>query len=163
MNALGGKLEAVIWIQGEADVSSGASQAQYDADLATLFAAILRICDPALTVLVGFAAHRAYLGSFDLPEHYLLFMAAGVLLTVITLMTCVSLIGRNTTGWTIVGDFELSGAAAGAAVALFLPWCQVRRGTSYAVCAGACSVRRHGRRGRRDRGCGRGGLLLGAW
>ena len=26
---------------------------------------------------------------------------AGVLLTVITLMTCVSLIGRNTTGWTI--------------------------------------------------------------
>lgn len=55
-------------------------------------------------------------------------VAAGVLLTVITLMTCVSLIGRNTTGWTIVGDFELSGAAAGAAVALFLPWCQVRRG-----------------------------------
>jgi len=53
---------------------------------------------------------------------------AGVLLTVITLMTCVSLIGRNTTGWTIVGDFELSGAAAGAAIALFLPWCQVRRG-----------------------------------
>lgn len=53
---------------------------------------------------------------------------AGVLLTVITLMTCVSLIGRNTTGWTIVGDFELSGSAAGAAIALFLPWCQVRRG-----------------------------------
>jgi TRAP-type C4-dicarboxylate transport system permease small subunit len=53
---------------------------------------------------------------------------AGVLLTVITLMTCVSLIGRNTTGWTIVGDFELSGSAAGAAVALFLPWCQWRRG-----------------------------------
>ena len=55
-------------------------------------------------------------------------IAAGVLLTVITLMTCVSLIGRNTTGWTIVGDFELSGSAAGAAIALFLPWCQVRRG-----------------------------------
>ena len=53
---------------------------------------------------------------------------AGVLLTVITLMTCVSVIGRNTTGWTIVGDFELSGSAAGAAIALFLPWCQVRRG-----------------------------------
>ncbi|WP_088284419.1 TRAP transporter small permease [Ideonella sp. A 288] len=54
-------------------------------------------------------------------------IAAGVLLTVITLMTCVSLIGRNTTGWTIVGDFELSGSAAGAAVALFMPWCQIRR------------------------------------
>ena len=53
---------------------------------------------------------------------------AGVLLTVITLMTCVSLIGRNTVGWTIVGDFELSGAAAGAAIALFLPWCQIKRG-----------------------------------
>ena len=52
---------------------------------------------------------------------------AGLLLTVITLMTCISLIGRNTTGWTIVGDFELSGSAAGAAIALFLPWCQVRR------------------------------------
>lgn len=44
---------------------------------------------------------------------------AGVLLTVITLMTCVSLIGRNTTGWTIAGDFELTGVAAGAAIALF--------------------------------------------
>jgi len=54
-------------------------------------------------------------------------VAAGVLLTVITLMTCASVIGRNTTGWTIVGDFELSGSAAGAAIALFLPWCQVRR------------------------------------
>ena len=53
---------------------------------------------------------------------------AGVLLTVITLMTCVSLIGRNTIGWTIVGDFELSGSAAGAAIALFMPWCQMRRG-----------------------------------
>lgn len=53
---------------------------------------------------------------------------AGVLLTVITLMTCVSLIGRNTVGWTIVGDFELSGAAAGAATALFMPWCQWQRG-----------------------------------
>ena len=52
---------------------------------------------------------------------------AGVLLTGITLMTCISLIGRNTTGWTIVGDFELSGSAAGAAIALFMPWCQMRR------------------------------------
>ncbi len=55
-------------------------------------------------------------------------LAAGGLLTAITLMTCVSVIGRNTTGWTLVGDFELSGSAAGAAVALFLPLCQYRRG-----------------------------------
>ena len=55
-------------------------------------------------------------------------VAAGVLLTVITLMTCVSVIGRNTTGWTLVGDFELAGSATGAAVALFMPWCQFRRG-----------------------------------
>ncbi len=53
---------------------------------------------------------------------------AGVLLTAITLMICVSLIGRNSIGWTIVGDFELSGSAAGAAIALFMPWCQVKRG-----------------------------------
>ncbi len=53
---------------------------------------------------------------------------AGVLLTVITLMTCVSLIGRNTSGWTLVGDFELTGSVAGAAIALFLPLAQYRRG-----------------------------------
>ncbi|WP_341903183.1 TRAP transporter small permease subunit [Polaromonas sp. YR568] len=53
---------------------------------------------------------------------------AGLLMTVITLMTCVSLIGRNTTGATIVGDFELTGVAAGAAIALFMPFCQLRRG-----------------------------------
>lgn len=53
---------------------------------------------------------------------------AGVLMTVITLMTCVSLIGRNTTGATLVGDFELTGVAAGAAIALFMPWCQIKRG-----------------------------------
>jgi TRAP-type C4-dicarboxylate transport system permease small subunit len=53
---------------------------------------------------------------------------AGVLLTVITLMTCLSVLGRNTTGSTLVGDFELTGVAAGAAIALFLPWCQFRRG-----------------------------------
>ena len=55
-------------------------------------------------------------------------IAAGVLLTAVTLMTCISLIGRNWIGLTIVGDFELSGAAAGAAIALFMPWCQVQRG-----------------------------------
>ncbi len=53
---------------------------------------------------------------------------AGLMLTAITLMTCVSLIGRNTIGVTLVGDFELTAVAAGAAIALFLPWCQVRRG-----------------------------------
>ncbi len=53
---------------------------------------------------------------------------AGLLLTSITLVTCASLIGRNTDGWTLVGDYELTAVAAGAAIALFLPWCQVRRG-----------------------------------
>ncbi len=55
-------------------------------------------------------------------------IVAGILLTVITLMTCASLIGRNTIGTTLVGDFELTGVVAGAAIALFLPWCQLRRG-----------------------------------
>ena len=53
---------------------------------------------------------------------------AGLLMTAITLMTCVSLIGRNTTGWTINGDFELTGVATGAAIALFMPLCQLKRG-----------------------------------
>ena len=53
---------------------------------------------------------------------------AGVLLTGITLMTCGSLIGRNTTGDSIVGAFELTAVAGGAAIALFMPLCQVRRG-----------------------------------
>lgn len=55
-------------------------------------------------------------------------LLAGLLLTAVTLMTCASLIGRNTTGWTIIGDFELTGAAAGAAIAMFLPLAQLRRG-----------------------------------
>ena len=53
---------------------------------------------------------------------------AGLLLTGITLMTCGSLIGRNTVGVSIVGAFELTGVAAGAAIALFMPLCQARRG-----------------------------------
>ena len=53
---------------------------------------------------------------------------AGLLMTGITLLTCVSLIGRNTTGWTIAGDFELTGVATGAAIALFMPLCQLQRG-----------------------------------
>jgi TRAP-type C4-dicarboxylate transport system permease small subunit len=53
---------------------------------------------------------------------------AGLLMTGITLMTCISLIGRNTTGATLAGDFELTGVATGAAIALFMPFCQIRRG-----------------------------------
>ena len=53
---------------------------------------------------------------------------AGILLTSITLMTCASLIGRNTVGVAITGDFELTGVATGAAIALFMPFCQLRRG-----------------------------------
>lgn len=54
-------------------------------------------------------------------------IVAGLLLTVITLMVCASLIGRNTTGWTLIGDFELTASAAGAAIALFLPLAQHER------------------------------------
>ncbi len=57
----------------------------------------------------------------------MLAILAGLLLTLITLVTCVSLLGRNTTGWTLNGDFELTGVAAGAAIAMFLPLCQLRR------------------------------------
>ena len=53
---------------------------------------------------------------------------AGLLLTAITLMTCASLIGRNLLGSSLVGDFELTGLATGAAIALFMPYCQSTQG-----------------------------------
>lgn len=55
-------------------------------------------------------------------------IVAGVLLTFITLMTCASIVGREFFGNAISGDFELSGAATGAAIAMFMPWCQAKRG-----------------------------------
>lgn len=54
-------------------------------------------------------------------------IAAGALMTAITLLTCVSIIGRETLGKTVPGDFELVGLATGAAVGLFMPLCQLRR------------------------------------
>jgi TRAP-type C4-dicarboxylate transport system permease small subunit len=53
---------------------------------------------------------------------------AGLLMVFITLMTVTSVIGRDFFGKAITGDFELSGAACGAAVGLFMPWCQYKRG-----------------------------------
>jgi TRAP-type C4-dicarboxylate transport system permease small subunit len=53
---------------------------------------------------------------------------AGVLLVCITGLTVVSVVGRSAFGAAINGDFELAGFAAGAAIALFMPWCQLRRG-----------------------------------
>ena len=55
-------------------------------------------------------------------------MVGGLLLLGIMLTTCASVIGRNLLGQTLVGDFELTAMACGVAVALFMPWCQVRRG-----------------------------------
>lgn len=55
-------------------------------------------------------------------------IVAGLLMVFITLMTVTSVIGRDTIGKAITGDFELSGAACGAAIGLFLPWCQYKRG-----------------------------------
>ena len=53
---------------------------------------------------------------------------AGLVMVGITLLTCASVVGRNLFQQAINGDFEMVGFAAGAAVALFLPWCQIRRG-----------------------------------
>jgi len=53
---------------------------------------------------------------------------AGVLLTFITLLTCGNLIIRNAGGDAMAGAFELTAMASGAAIALFMPLCQVRRG-----------------------------------
>lgn len=53
---------------------------------------------------------------------------AGLLLTVITLITCGNLILRNTTGDSMAGAFEITAMSTGAAVALFMPLCQFRQG-----------------------------------
>ncbi|MFM8546570.1 MAG: TRAP transporter small permease, partial [Betaproteobacteria bacterium] len=55
-------------------------------------------------------------------------VVAGMLLVAITGLTVASVAGRSLAGAAINGDFELAAFAAGAAVALFMPWCQVRRG-----------------------------------
>jgi len=46
---------------------------------AGVFVTLFRVCDPVSTAIVGIVAHRAYLGSFTLPDHYLFFVAAGAL------------------------------------------------------------------------------------
>lgn len=53
---------------------------------------------------------------------------AGLVMVGITLLTCASVVGRNLFSQAINGDFEMVGFAAGAAIALFLPWCQIRKG-----------------------------------
>lgn len=53
---------------------------------------------------------------------------AGGLMTAITLLTCGNLILRNTTGDAMVGAFEVTAFSTGAAIALFMPLCQLRRG-----------------------------------
>ena len=55
-------------------------------------------------------------------------LLGGVLLMGILLVTCASVFGRNLLQRSLVGDFEFTGLACGVAVALFMPWCQVRRG-----------------------------------
>jgi TRAP-type C4-dicarboxylate transport system permease small subunit len=65
---------------------------------------------------------------------YLLLLAkaaavfAGMLLTLVALVVCASVIGRNLGVWTLVGDFELTASVAGAVIALFFPYCQATRG-----------------------------------
>jgi len=54
-------------------------------------------------------------------------LLAGVLLCFITVLTCVSIVGRETAGQTVPGDFELVALATGAAVGLFMPLCQLHR------------------------------------
>ncbi len=53
---------------------------------------------------------------------------SGVLMSLITVMTCASIVGREFLGKTVPGDFELVGLATGAAVGLFMPLCQLRNG-----------------------------------
>lgn len=51
----------------------------------------------------------------------------GLVMTGLMLMTCYSLIGRNFFDSALIGDFELTGVGVGAAIAMFMPLCQLRR------------------------------------
>ncbi len=55
-------------------------------------------------------------------------LLAGALISFMVVLTCGSILGRETVGRTITGDFELVGLATGAAVGLFMPLCQLHRG-----------------------------------
>jgi TRAP-type C4-dicarboxylate transport system permease small subunit len=55
-------------------------------------------------------------------------LLAGALMFFIILLTSLSIIGRETVGKTVTGDFELVTLATGAAVGLFMPLCQLHRG-----------------------------------
>jgi len=55
-------------------------------------------------------------------------LLAGALVSFMVLLSSVSIIGRETIGRTITGDFELVGLATGAAVGLFMPLCQLHLG-----------------------------------
>ena len=63
-----------------------------------------------------------------MPLGKLFAIAAGLLMTLITLLTCASILGREVLGQTVPGDFELVGLATGSAIALFMPYCQLERG-----------------------------------
>jgi len=54
-------------------------------------------------------------------------LLGGVMLMLIAATTCASVLGRNFLGFSLVGDFELTGVAAGLAVVLSMPWCQLTR------------------------------------
>jgi TRAP-type C4-dicarboxylate transport system permease small subunit len=55
-------------------------------------------------------------------------LAGGALLVAITGMSVASIAGRALLGTPIPGDFELVQVGCGAAIAAFLPYCQLRRG-----------------------------------
>jgi len=54
--------------------------------------------------------------------------AGGALLVVITGMSVASIAGRTVLGRPVPGDFELVQVGCAAAIAAFLPYCQLRRG-----------------------------------
>jgi TRAP-type C4-dicarboxylate transport system permease small subunit len=89
-------------------------------------------CDHAITPRTDFSLFRP-------AEHTMMFsnplerlarlcsILGGLVMTGLMLMTCYSLIGRNFFDTALIGDFELTGVGAGAAIALFMPLCQFKR------------------------------------
>jgi TRAP-type C4-dicarboxylate transport system permease small subunit len=53
---------------------------------------------------------------------------AGLLLAFILVLATLSILGRETLGWSLPGDYEGVALATAAAVGLFMPLCQMHRG-----------------------------------
>ena len=85
------------------------------------------MCKPLFAIIFELFSAAPSMRFLDFLARFCAILA-GALMTLITLLSCISIAGRELAGQTVPGDFELVGLATGAAIALFMPLCQMRQG-----------------------------------